>query len=545
MRKLIVILITHLILISPKLGAQEKQTYTPLDVLGSGTYQGSIGGLYPNGQNTPPSAHIAQIKSACAQLAADDEIVFMPLGASNLATEFEQTEIQFQNLIGHNQNVVMVNTARGSQTLDKFTVDDYLNTFVPGILTARGYTSADVDVVWMKTAYLKTNISSMGFTGFLNSVEPMYQDAIELINQQFPNVKLILFSGRHNTLQITGTGAYAQHAEPGAYWDSWAIKNTIAKQINGSAFNYADYPTLMFAFPFYTQDYGIANTFGHTLKSTDVATDNPHPTAPARVSHAAYVIDYLKNDSLLSQWFMSPSAPPAPQRTSYYVGVNGANSTEVMTGEVKQYVVDATGNNTFVFRYRPTHSGTGGAAAGKGFPSDIDSVVSLVNYFNTHDKKITIIYCLDLQTDATSNYNAIEYLLNKSVPVKCIEAGNEEYAREKFNFVFASYKAAFRPVQDLINAKYPTIPFSIFLAPRPSDGGMAGGRSEHKTFNDAVINYMRTEADPEDEISIHIYFNSAEIAALSDTSLPQTVNHNSNTYFAIIVIFGESFKYKQ
>ena len=279
-------------------------SFTPLDQLGTSTYNGRTGGLYTAG-NTMPAAHATQFSKDCNAVRKDANPVFLALGASNTAMEFELFSEKYSQLSNRNTKLKLVNGCRGSQSLDKFTVDDYLSTFVPGILSANSVKATDVDVIWLKTSYLGREAQTMSFTDYVNWNVTMYTTVLKALNTQFPNCKIVMFSGRHNTWQISGSAAYGQHKEPVAYWDSWAIKDIINKQVSGSDFPYSSYPTYVWAFPFYTGK-NSANSFGHMWNtSVDSRPDNPHPTDAGKENATTYMINYMSTDSNLKKFFLA------------------------------------------------------------------------------------------------------------------------------------------------------------------------------------------------------------------------------------------------
>lgn len=279
-------------------------SFTPLDLLVSSTYNGRKGGLY-DGTNTMPAAHLSQLSADCKAVKNDSKPVFLALGASNTAMEFELFMEKYSQLSNRNTKLKLVNGCRGSQSLDKFGVDDYLSTYVPGILSANAITAADVDVIWLKTSYLGREAQTMAFSDYVSWNVTMYSNVLKMLNTQFPNCKILMFSGRHNTWQISGSAAYGQHKEPVAYWDSWAIKDVINKQISKADFPYASYPTYVWAFPFYTGK-NAANSFGHMWNtSIDSRPDNPHPTDAGKENTANYMINYLSTDPNFKKFFLS------------------------------------------------------------------------------------------------------------------------------------------------------------------------------------------------------------------------------------------------
>src|SRR5438034_10361553 len=74
---------------------------TPITDVGTGTYNGYVGGLYPNGSNLPPAAHLDAALRQAAQIFPRDSagnasstgvIVMLSIGMSNTNQEFSVFE---------------------------------------------------------------------------------------------------------------------------------------------------------------------------------------------------------------------------------------------------------------------------------------------------------------------------------------------------------------------------------------------------------------------------------------------------------------------
>lgn len=200
-------------------------------------------------------------------------------------------------------------------------------------------------------------------------------------------------------------------------------------------------------------------------------------------------------------------------------GFNGTNWFDVQTPQdviwLKEMLPEGTG---FTLRYRADKDGAAGA-------QQLPNVIALHNELAAVGKPLKVIYTATMDPSlevniAAVNLAGIQTLMNAGVNVIAVEAGNEEYAQNKFNFDFAAYRAAFEPVFNAIVAVYPSMPFSIFLAPRPRDsdengvpnsaGDIMGGRSDHRAINEAAISFLAT-AHPNYAVSVHFYFNGNEV----------------------------------
>jgi hypothetical protein len=96
----------------------------PLIDLGTGTYQGFTGGLYPNGQNAPPPAHLARginarslvvPRDAAGLPAASGRIVLLSIGMSNTTQEYSTWVVTANGDPNKNPAVMVVDGAQGGQ----------------------------------------------------------------------------------------------------------------------------------------------------------------------------------------------------------------------------------------------------------------------------------------------------------------------------------------------------------------------------------------------------------------------------------------------
>ncbi len=156
-----------------------------------------------------------------------------------------------------------------------------------------------------------------------------------------------------------------------------------------------------------------------------------------------------------------------------------------------------------------------------------------------------IIYCAGLiNTTAQENISAIQYLIDSDVNIISIELGNEPYNQKECNFDFNCYKTEFEPFVETAKIKWPDMPISYFAAPRPSEAGILAGNPHHKRWNDDLREYMETFAEPEDQISIHIYFNINEIPILKDTFLIEKRAFDIDTYYPDLDFFYTELFYE-
>ncbi|MCA9946345.1 MAG: hypothetical protein KC449_22835, partial [Anaerolineales bacterium] len=140
--------------------SQTSVGFVPLTDLGTGLHMGAQGGLYPNGQNTPPTDHLAaglaqaqaiQPLASDGSPAADGKIGFVSVGMSNAALEFNAFLRLANDDPAKNESVVLVNGAQGGWTSNKLAEDPNAEYWqvLDERLADNGLTPAQVQVVWL------------------------------------------------------------------------------------------------------------------------------------------------------------------------------------------------------------------------------------------------------------------------------------------------------------------------------------------------------------------------------------------------------------
>ncbi|HEX7486367.1 MAG TPA: hypothetical protein VF332_09455 [Vicinamibacterales bacterium] len=135
---------------------------TPLSDLGTGTYKGQIGGLYPNGSNVRPGAHEAEgLARARAIVPMDRDgrsdprgrYVLASLGMSNTTQEFSVFKTMADADALRDPHLTIVDGAQGGQTAQLWSSAGCpCWTTLGDRLTSAGVTAAQVSVVWIKEA---------------------------------------------------------------------------------------------------------------------------------------------------------------------------------------------------------------------------------------------------------------------------------------------------------------------------------------------------------------------------------------------------------
>jgi lysophospholipase L1-like esterase len=285
---------------------RESTGLVPLPDLGAGSYQGEQGGLYPGGQNVPPESHLKaglalarQIVPVDAEGRASDNgrIVFLTIGMSN-TTQESQAFIRLAHAdTGLNPKLVLVDGAQGAQTA-RITANPEANFWkvVGERLAAVGVTAKQVEVAWIKQA-------NAGPTApFPAEVKKLQADLVATLHNlhdQFPNLKIAYLSSRI----YAGYAAVPLNPEPHAYEGGFAVKWTIADQINGAP-GAVRAPWIAWG-PYLWAD-GTNGRKQDNLVYTreDVGPDGTHPSAAGQRKVGQLLLDFLKSDATARPWFV-------------------------------------------------------------------------------------------------------------------------------------------------------------------------------------------------------------------------------------------------
>lgn len=176
--------------------------------------------LYPGGYE-PPAGYL---DAAIAQLSGDNQIVIVGIGPSIMQNSLSGF-IPFLSRPEVNGNIVFVDGSLGSNQ-QRFEDPDYPGWNVGINRLPAGLTAADVDIVFY---YNQLTGQSGTFEQYVATAADSFELTYDIINDKFPNVRLILQNGQH----YAGWCGQCKAPEPYAYWSGYAVKELIARRING------------------------------------------------------------------------------------------------------------------------------------------------------------------------------------------------------------------------------------------------------------------------------------------------------------------------
>ena len=291
--------------------------FTPLDDLGTGTYRGYQGGLYPNGLNLPPAAHSAAGISIAKQIRPLDslgvtdpvngKIVLLSVGMSNTTQEFSFFKSMADTDRIKNPKLQIVDGAQGGQTAS--IISNPAAPFwsiIDQRLWASKVSAKQVQIVWFKEANANPTDP---FPKHADVLVNQFVTIAQIIRSRYPNIKIMYSSSR----TYGGYATSKLNPEPYAYESAFAVKWFIEKQISGdTSLVYTGInprsPWLAWG-PYLWADSLNPRSDGLIWQLDDfVTSDRTHPSPSGRLKVAQLLLGFLKTDPTAIPWFVQSEA---------------------------------------------------------------------------------------------------------------------------------------------------------------------------------------------------------------------------------------------
>jgi hypothetical protein len=288
--------------------AGTKNPLVALTDLGTGTYLGYEGGLYPNGSNTPPPAQLATALSYSQNIASGPgPYALISVGVSITRTmwdEFGPMEAADPTL---NSKLVLVNAAiDGTDSPDwtSPTSGTWL-TITNNYLPYQNLTANQVVAAFVMMPHSDPNGI---YPADMQDQESDLIAILQNLHTYFPNLQLAYVSSLH----YGGYGPTNSYPEPDAYEFGLAVQNVIADQINGNPAlnnNPANGPVMapLLLWGPYTWANGLlGRDDGLTWDCQDYSSDGLHSSATGRNKEAGLLTTFFKSDPTATPWFVQP-----------------------------------------------------------------------------------------------------------------------------------------------------------------------------------------------------------------------------------------------
>jgi hypothetical protein len=297
-------------------------TTTPmvaLNDLGTGTYQGSEGGLYPNGSNVRPATHDSdgvtfaqgiQPLDANGNPSPNGKYVLLVVGESTAQNEFNRLLPIANADPAKSPFLVLVNGAQGGATPNYFAnvASPYWGMILSNYLPQNGVTAKQVVAIWMEDT---DGIASGTFPSDISTLQAEYESMMQNAHTLFPNLKLVYFSSRVYAAYSNGVGKPA-NPEPYAYEVGFAVKWAIQDQINGNLnLNYNPLlgpvvaPWMSWG-SYYWSNGMLGRRDGLEWDCADFSADGTHPSSTfGQLKVATELLNFLKTDDTTTPWYLA------------------------------------------------------------------------------------------------------------------------------------------------------------------------------------------------------------------------------------------------
>ncbi|HEY2953684.1 MAG TPA: T9SS type A sorting domain-containing protein [Candidatus Eisenbacteria bacterium] len=290
--------------------------FVPLIDLGTGTYHGFTGGLYPGGANSRPPAHDSAGLAIAAAIEPLDtlgnpdpvngRIVLISIGMSNATQEFSAFVPKAMGDPGRHPRLLVIDCAKGGQATQDIRRPDaaYWDT-VATRLRGHGSSPLQAQAAWIKEA-------RRGPTEpFPASAESLTNDLgtiVRILHGKLPNLRLAYLTSRIYAGYATST----LNPEPYAYESGFAVRWLIEAQIAGVDSLEFDpergpvrSPWLSWG-PYLWADGLTPRSDGLIWRCEDFQSDGTHPSASGRDLVADSLLAFFKGDATTTPWFVSP-----------------------------------------------------------------------------------------------------------------------------------------------------------------------------------------------------------------------------------------------
>ncbi len=282
---------------------------TPLTDMGTATYQGFQGGLYPGGSNQPPAdylqiglAHAQKIQPLNAAGRPDPvgSIVLLSIGMSNASIEYSA----FQGIANRdpqkNPQVKIVNGAEFAQTADLMKDPNHPSwAHLDEKIAHAGVTKAQVQAIWLKQAINYETNPPASFPTDAQNLQSDLDAIIRNLQDRFPNLQLIYVSSRI----YAGYASTRLNPEPYAYDSGFAVKWLIENNIKNKVYR----PWVAWG-PYLWADGTKPRSDGLVWTCQDLRpTDGTHPSEPIGAQKVAgLLLNFFKTDETAKSWFLKP-----------------------------------------------------------------------------------------------------------------------------------------------------------------------------------------------------------------------------------------------
>jgi len=295
---------------------------TPLIDMGTSSYMGAEGGLYPGGSNTIPVDHLALGMSllnfvgplnAEGQPDESGKIGFIGVGVSTTGLDWDGFTSLVSGESGINPQVVLVNGGvSGNPIAEWVQPSAFPWGFMNDKVVATGLSPAQIQVAWVMMPDRPPNPPP--FPEREEIYREQLQTVLRILKSNYPNLHLAYISSH----QYAGYGT-GNITEPGnGYEHGFGVKWTIESQIRGEGDINADpavgpitAPWIAWG-PYNWADGVNPRSDGLIWECSDFGRDGSHPSAAGSLKLGRLMLDFFTSDPTATPWFLGSGIEPRP-----------------------------------------------------------------------------------------------------------------------------------------------------------------------------------------------------------------------------------------
>ena len=289
----------------------------PITDLGTDSYRGVMGGLYPDGSNTRPPDYLAKcIEHVQAiqplnnegEFSEDGRIVMLGIGASNPGSEFQKFKEISEYFEPLNDQLSLINGSEPSGGIQEmYNVSEDYWAYVDDILTSNGLTAAQVQVIWIEEE--NTDVGDTTFPAAAVDLVNDYLNLLQTIHVLFPNTQICYLTARAYAGYATVDAGLENGLKyPRDYMNGWALKWFIENVINNELGYDTNEPDAQIPLvtwgTYHWTDGSTPREDGLFLDcDLDVGEDGLHLTGKGELKMGNLMFNYFSTDTTAKYWF--------------------------------------------------------------------------------------------------------------------------------------------------------------------------------------------------------------------------------------------------
>ncbi|HEX8693312.1 MAG TPA: hypothetical protein VF746_12875 [Longimicrobium sp.] len=322
----------------PPAGVEPAGTMVPINDLGTGTYLGFQGGLYPGGSSAPPADHRDAGLAAARRIrpldlsgapSAAGKYVLLSIGMSNTTQEFCSAggnppcdawtfggQAAADPAVNH-ATLAIANGARGGQVAEAWDspADPNYDRIRDSVLARQGLGERQVQVVWMKVAHARPSVSLPDAGADAYALETDMGEIARALKARYPNLQQVFVSSRI----YAGYATTNLNPEPYAYESGFAAKWLVEAQIRqmrgggvdprAGDLSYTGGRAAWIAWgPYPWANGATARSDGLRWVTSDFEGDGTHPAQSGERKVGTMLLGFFKNSPVTRCWFVAGQA---------------------------------------------------------------------------------------------------------------------------------------------------------------------------------------------------------------------------------------------